>query len=105
MLGDLLAVLGFRALKKNSAMNFGMQRLDAASEHLGPAREIGDVAHGNSRISQELGRPAGRDDFGAERRELAREFDDAGFVVHADERALDGHRRHLPREKCYEEKP
>src|SRR5580704_10800500 len=85
----LLLVFGFRALVQNSAVYFRVQRLHAAAEHFGPAGEIGNVANGDAGIAQKFGGAAGGNNFDAERTQLAREFDDAGLVVDADESASD----------------
>jgi hypothetical protein len=68
-----------------------MQRLHAASEHLRPAGEVGDVAHLDAGFAQQLGRAAGRKNLEAQRGETLGELDDSCFVKHADERALHRH--------------
>ena len=77
-------------------MHLGVQRLHAPAEHFRPAGQLGHVAHGNSRVAQQLRGPAGGNDLDSQRRKLPREFRDAGFVIDADERPLDGHSRASP---------
>ena len=91
MVGGLLAVLGLAALEKNSTVHFGMQRLYAPSQHLGPSREVGDVAHGDAGVPQQLGRAARADNFDPQRSEFTRELDYAGLVINADKRPFDSH--------------
>ena len=89
VLGDGGAVRGIFAAMKNSAVNLGMQRFHAAVEHFGKAGEVGDVFYFNSRVAQELGGSAGRNQFHAEGGKLAGEIGEAGFVGNAEDCALD----------------
>ena len=93
MFSSLLAILGFAALKKNSAVHFRVQRLHAPAEHFRPAGQLGHVAHGNSRFAQQLRGAAGGNNFDSQRRKLSRKFRHAGFVIDADQRPLDRHSR------------
>src|SRR5579862_6654352 len=95
MFGNLLAILGFAALVEDSAVNFRVQRLDAATEHFEPPCKVGHIADWDSRVAHQFRRSAGRNNFRAQSSELARELDDAALIVNADERTLDGHRRCL----------
>ena len=44
---------------QDAAVNFRMQRFDAAVEHLGESGEVGDVFHGDAGVAQELGGASG----------------------------------------------
>src|ERR1700688_1663232 len=90
MLAGLLAVVCLPALEQNPTVNFRVQRLHATAEHFRPTGQVGYVAHRNCCFAQEPRRTPCRDNFDSERRELARKFDDASLVIHADERPLDG---------------
>src|SRR5580658_9818014 len=83
------------AMKKNSAMNFRVQRLHAPAEYLRPARQLGNIAHGDSGIAQQPGRSARRHDLDFHRRKLACEFHDPRLVIHTDQRPLNCHEKVL----------
>jgi hypothetical protein len=46
---------------KDSAVDLRVQRFDTAVEHLGEAREVADVAHGEPGVAEGLGGAAGGD--------------------------------------------
>ena len=100
MLGNGCDVRGILAPMQDAAVNFGMQRLDAAIEHLGKAGEFRNIFDGDAGIAQQLGGASGGDEFDAEGGELAREVYQAGLVGNAQDGALDtgragGHNRPL----------
>ena len=97
VLGDGGAVCGILAAVQDSAVNFGMQCLDAAVEHFGEAGEFGDIFDGDAGVAQQLGGATGRDQFDAHARQLAREIGEAGFVGDAEKRAFDTGRHAVPR--------
>jgi len=68
-----------------------VQRLHASAQHFGPAREIGNIAHRDTRFSQQLRRSARRENLDLPHREPLRKFHNSGFVKHTDERALQRH--------------
>ncbi len=45
---------------KDTAVNLGMKRLDAAIQHLRKAGELGNVFDGDAGIAQQLSCPSGR---------------------------------------------
>ncbi len=59
MFGDGRAMSGIFAPMQNAAMHFGMQRLDATIQHLGKARELGNVFDGDARFAQQFRSSAG----------------------------------------------
>ena len=65
VLGNGCTVSGILAAMKNSAVNFRVERFNTSIEHFGEAGEVGDVFYFDSRVAQELGRAAGRDEFDA----------------------------------------
>ncbi len=79
------------APRKNAAVDFRMQRLDAAVEHLGETGVFADVDHAESGIAQRLGRAAGGQEFNTGASERAGEIDEAGFVRHGKQGTLNSH--------------
>ncbi len=73
---------------QDAAVHLGMQRLHAPIEHLGEAREIGDVLHRDAGIAQQLGRAAGRNQFHPHPGKLAGKIDQSGLVGDTQNRAL-----------------
>ncbi len=63
VLGDGGGVRGIFAAMQDSAVNFGMQRLDSAVEHFGESGEFGDVFDSDAGIAQQFGRASGGDEF------------------------------------------
>ena len=90
--GDGGHVLGIFAAMQDAAVNFGVQRLDAAVEHFGEAGEFGDVFDGDAGIAQQLGGASGGDEFDVQRGEFAGEVDEPGLVGDAEDGALDAGR-------------
>ena len=86
--GDSGYVLRIFAPMQDAAVNFGVQRLDAAVQHFREAGEFGDVFDGDAGIAQEFGGAAGGDEFDAEGGELAGELDQSGLVGDAENGAL-----------------
>ncbi len=76
-------------------MHLGVQRLDAAVEHLGEAGVVGDVGDGEAGVAQQLGGATGGEELDAEGVEFAREVDGAVFVGNADECLGHFHGNHL----------
>ena len=91
MFRRLLLVFRMATAKEQSGVDFGMKRLHAAAEHFGPAGEIGNVAHRDSRFAQQLGGSSGRENVDLERGQALGEFHDSSFIEHADKRALHRH--------------
>ena len=89
------SVRGQVAPRQQAAVDFRVQGLHPAVEHLretGVRRHLGD---GDAVLFEELGGAAGGKDLHAQRGEDAREFDHACFVGDADERPRDVHRQGL----------
>ena len=94
------AVLGQRGLVarvvaagEQRAVHARVQRLDAAAEHLGDARQILDARRLQA-VLAEVGRgAAGRDQLDAELDQAMRKLQQAGLVRDRDERSLDRHVR------------
>src|SRR5208282_1510497 len=72
--GDRGHMFGIVAPMQNAAVNFRVQRLDSAVEHLGESGELGNVFDRNARVAQKFGSAAGRDEFDAERGKFAGEI-------------------------------
>ena len=92
MLGYGGGVLWIVAAVQDAAVDFGMQRLNAAVEHLREASEFGDVFDFYSRVAQKFCGASGGDDFDAECGEFAGEFGESGFIGDAEDGALDAGR-------------
>jgi hypothetical protein len=73
-------VRGVVASREDPRVNPGMERLDAAVEHLGKPGVARHVGHREPRFGQRLRRAAGRQQRVAARGERAREIDDAALV-------------------------
>ena len=73
------------APREQAAMDFGVQRLDAAIEHFRKTGVIGHLGHGQSAIGQQFGCPASRQEFDAQGVQVFGEFDDACLVRHGQE--------------------
>ncbi len=84
-------VLGHITARQQAAVHARVQRLHAAIQHLREARVGGDLGDGQAGLGQQLGGAAGGQQRVAECVQLAREFDDAGFVGNGKEGA--GHGR------------
>jgi len=52
----LLLIFRVAAAEEQPTVHFRVQRLHTSAQHFGPAREIGNVAHRDSRFSQEAWR-------------------------------------------------
>ena len=91
VLSSLVTVLRIITAKKEAAMDFGMQGLDASAEHFGPTGKFGDVFNGDVVFAKQLGGAAGREDFDFKRREATGKIDDTVFVENAEQRPLYGH--------------
>ena len=68
------------APREDAAVDAGVQRDDAMTEHLGHPRELGDRGHGDLVIGNQLGGAAARDELDPEPVELLREGEDARLV-------------------------
>ena len=94
VLSGLLHVLLGIAAGKQSAVNLGVQRLNAAVHHLGIARELLDGGYGNARVLDGTSRAARRDDLDAKVvNQRPCEIDDARLIGNRDQRACDLHIR------------
>ena len=82
-------MLGQVAPRQDAAMHFRMQGLDPAVEHFRKAGVFADVDDREAGVAQHLGGAAGGQDFDAGSGERAGEFDQAGFIGHADQGAFD----------------
>ena len=69
---------------QEAAVNFRMQRLDAAAHDFREAGVLGHFLDGNAVTHQEIGGAAGRQQLDAALPQLARELDDAGLVGDAE---------------------
>ena len=87
--GDSRYVFGIFAAMQDAAVNFGVQSLDSAVEHLGESGEVGDVFHCDAGVAQEFGGASGGDEFDAESGEFAGEIYESGFVGDTENGALD----------------
>jgi hypothetical protein len=74
---------------EDAAVDFGVQRLDAAVEHFGEAGEVGDFAHGEAGVAQGFRGASGGNQLDFMASETLREIHEAGFVRHAQQRAGD----------------
>ena len=86
------AVVG-TATTENAAVNLRVQGLHAAVHHFRKAGVVGDFHHLDVGLAQQLGGAAGGQDLNAGLRQVAGEFDHAGFVGNADEGSGDGGHR------------
>ena len=86
----LRAMLGVVAQEEQSAVDFGVQRLDPAVHHLGEAGDVGNIGDGEAGVAQGLGGAAGGDEFVAGLGEGLGEIDEAGFIGDGEEGAF-GH--------------
>ena len=68
------------ASREDSAVHLGMQRLHATVEHFGKAGVGGDLGDRQPGVGQRFRGAAGGQELDAERREAAREIDQAGLV-------------------------
>ena len=84
-----LHVIGALADGQNSAGDFRVEGFDPPVEHLGEARDLGNILHGHARVADGARGPAGGNKLGAEGVQLAGEIDEAGFIGDAYEYALD----------------
>jgi hypothetical protein len=87
--GQLGCVRG-RVAGQDAAVDGRVQRFDAPAEHLRRAGQFGHVAHGQPGGSQRLRRAAAGDQFPAQRRQAAAQFDQPCFVVNGKDGSL-GH--------------
>ena len=83
--GDVLRV---RAPAEQTAVDFGMERLDPPVQNLRRARVRRHVGDRHAGVPQGLRGPAGGKDFVALPRQSLRKLDDAGLLRHADQRPL-----------------
>ena len=78
------------ATGENATMNFRVQRLHSATEHLGAGGQLGHVEHRNAGVSNRACRPARGHELYAQLIQLLREFNESRLVRHGKQRA--GHR-------------
>ena len=88
----LRAVARLSAPEQNAAMHFRVQRLHAPAQHLRPSGQVGNVAHGDSRFAQQLGRAAGGNDLDPARGQLPHKFRQPALVINTHQRAFHRHR-------------
>src|SRR5208283_34951 len=82
------------ANEKQTAVDFRVERFNAAVEHFGKARVFADVLHREAGFAQCFGRAAGGNQFDARRGESLREWHQAGLVGNGKQRPLNlCHRR------------
>jgi len=86
----LLDVILVVAQEKKAAVDFWMQRLHAAVEHLGKTGDVGNVGDGEPGVAQRLRGAAGGDEFITGGNEGLGEIDEAGFIGNGEEGAF-GH--------------
>src|SRR6202007_2109754 len=82
------------APREQPGMDFRVQRLDAAVEHLGEPGVRRDLGHRDAFLFQQLRSAAGGQELHAERSKCAGELDNAGLVGDAEKRPAD--LRHYP---------
>ncbi len=80
--------------RQDAAVDARMQRLDPAIEHLGETRDLGNVAHGQARVSQCLARTAGGDEFDAEASQGTGEVDQARLIADTQQGTANGAQVH-----------
>ena len=81
-------VFGLVAPAEQAAVDFGVQRLEAALHHLGKAGVFAHVRDREARLAQQLGGAAGRKQLVAATRERAGEVGEAGFVADGEQGAF-----------------
>src|SRR5882724_4402079 len=74
---------------EDAAMHFRLQRLHTAVEHLRKAGEVGDVAHLDPLLAQQLRGATGRDQLHVHRCQRAREFHQTALVSDAQDGSSD----------------
>jgi hypothetical protein len=77
---EIGAIAGVVAAREDAAVDARVERLDAAAQHLGAARQRLDVLDLESGVAQRLRRAAGADELDAETAQPARELDQPAFV-------------------------
>ena len=77
---DRRHVLRQVAPREQAAVDLRVQGLDAAVEHLGKAGVVGDLGDGQTRVGEQPGGAAGREQLDAELGQFTREFENAGLV-------------------------
>ena len=87
--GGLVAMGLIAAHVEDAAVDFGVEGLHAAVEHLGEAGKVGDFAHGEAGIAQGLRGASGRNELDSMASEALREIHEAGLIRHAQQRAGD----------------
>ena len=78
-------VLRQLAARQQAAVHLGVQRLDAAVQHLGELRDLGHLGDGQALVGEQLGGAAGGQELDAQRVQGLRKFDDAGLVGDGEE--------------------
>src|SRR5262249_61471635 len=87
-------MLGIVADGEDAGVDAGVQRLDAAVEDFGKARDFGNIADRESRIRERLARAARGNQLDAELREPTGHLHEAGFVTDAEQGTTHGPERH-----------
>ena len=83
MLFERRKVLGLGAVGEDAGVQSWVQGLDAAIEHLGESRDIGDLEVRDARVAQRRCRATGGDQLDVVRGQSRGEFDEPGFVPDA----------------------
>ena len=92
-LGELAHVLGVVAPGEDACVDRGVQRADAAVEHLREAGDVGDRLHLDARVGERPAGAAGGDQVVAVLDQAAREFDEPGLVADREQRSHASDRR------------
>ncbi len=90
VLGHRLSVARIVAQRQKAAMNFGVERLDAAIHHLGETCDLRDILDLQPRLAQRLGRAAGRQKLDPAGIERLCQIDKSGLVGDRKKGATDG---------------
>src|SRR5215468_637432 len=86
-------------------MNPGVQRLDASIHHFRYFSDIGDVDHLESRLAQQLGCAAGRNELDAASAQGSRKIDEPRLVADRKERAGNLLHGRMSREQPFVNRP
>jgi hypothetical protein len=89
VLGQRRRVVRHVATRQEGPVHVGVQRLDPPAEHLGDARDVLHLAHGQAVLLQEGGGAGRGDELHAELGEALRERLEPGLVGHREEGSLD----------------
>ena len=85
VLSDRVEILRVIAPRQDAPMNGGVQGLHPALQHLGKARNVRHVGHGQAGVGERARGAAGRNQLEPARREAAGDIHDAGLIGNAQE--------------------